>query len=69
MERNEIGPQRTATVGDCEVSAVCYRLTVDDYTMTVDETCLFWPNHDSRVVGCYDDFDAVVRTLRAAHGH
>ena len=69
----EINPQREATVGECEVSAVCYRVCGIDADgeieslYLVDETCLFFPNGDSSVVGSYDDFGVVVATLRAAN--
>ena len=68
-EIEEIGPQRKATVGECDVSAVFYVVTEGDNcaTYAVCETCLFFPNGTSRVVGTYDDFDTVVATLRAAN--
>ena len=61
-------PQRFSQVGECEISSINYSIASDEGEVlhTLDETCLFWKNGDSRVIGDYDAHDVIVASLAAA---
>ena len=65
----EIRPQRV-TMKDItptwtvEISSVNYRVG----ELTLDETCIFYPDGQSDVVGTYDDHDKIVDSFHALVG-
>lgn len=47
-----------------KVSSVHYDIVVEGgRRIRLDETCVFFPNHESEVRGLYDDHDKIVEEL------
>jgi hypothetical protein len=72
MNKETHSPQVTTTIatnaGDIEVSSVHYTLHTEDYSRLYNETCVFYPNGESEVVGDYDDHTGAVTGLLDAVG-
>lgn len=51
----------TRTPSGTEISSVHYDDNNGSRTLHLDETCVFFPNGQSKIVGSYDDHEAMVK--------